>query len=79
MALSQAYLEWESVTRQQGLDQGLEQERRSAIQDAMKLRYGQIDRSLEELIPKLMLLTSQDYMRLLLQMSREELIQYFDA
>jgi hypothetical protein len=82
MALSQAYLEWETITRRQGvergLEQGLEQERRSIIQDLMALRYGAIDRSLEALIPNLMLLTSKDYTRLLLQMSREELIQYFE-
>jgi hypothetical protein len=84
MALSQAYLEWEKQTRRQGLKIGLERglenlqaERRSTITSLMQLRYGGIDGALEAMIPALMLLSSEEYTRLLLQMSRDELIQHF--
>ena len=79
MALSQAYLEWEKQTVRRGLEQGLEQERRSSIESVMKLRYGAIDEDLQELIPQLMMLSSPDYMALLLQSSRSELIAHFST
>jgi hypothetical protein len=77
MALSQAYLEWEKQTVRRGLEQGLEQERRSTIESIMKLRYGAIDEDLRPLIPQLMTLSNPDYMALLLQYSRSELLAYF--
>lgn len=75
MALSQAYLEWEKQT----VRQGREQERRSAIESLMKLRYGTIDDSLRAIIPQLLNLSSPDYMALLLQSSKSELIAHFST
>lgn len=83
MALSQAYLEWEKQTRRQGLElgiargleQGLEQERRSTIINLMRLRYGTIDSALETLIPRLMAMSNEDYTRVLLNLSKFELIE----
>jgi len=77
MALSQAYLEWEKQTVRRGLEQGLEQERRSTIESVMKLRYGAIDEDLRSLIPQLMTLSNPDYMALLLQSSRSQLLAHF--
>jgi len=77
MALSQAYLEWEKQTVRRGLEQGLEQERRSTIESVMKLRYGAIDEDLRPLIPQLMTLSNPDYMALLLQSSRSQLLAHF--
>ena len=83
MALSQAYLEWEKQTvrrgLEQGLEQGLERERRSTIESVMKLRYGAIDEDLRSLIPQLMTLSNPDYMALLLQSSRSELLAHFST
>jgi hypothetical protein len=75
MALSQAYLEWEKQTRRQALGQGLEQERRSTIINVMRLRYGTIDSALESLMPRLMAMSNEDYTRVLLQLSKSELIE----
>jgi hypothetical protein len=75
MALSQAYLEWEKQT----VRQGREEERRSSIESVMKLRYGTIDEDLRQLIPQLMMLSSPEYMALLLQGSRSELIAHFST
>jgi hypothetical protein len=79
MALSQAYLEWEKQTVRRGREEGLEQERRSSIESTMVLRYGAIDEDLRQLIPQLMTLSSPDYMALLLQSSRSELIAHFST
>jgi hypothetical protein len=82
MALSQTYLEWEKETERRGLERGLErgllQERQSAIMNLMRFRFGTIDTTLEALIPSIMELSSEEYTRLLLQLSKEELIQHFD-
>jgi hypothetical protein len=81
MALSQVYMEWEKKTRhegrRQGIEQGIEQERRSTISEAMTLRYGAIDPALEALIPQLMEVSRTEYMRLLFELSKEDLIQHF--
>jgi hypothetical protein len=61
----------------QGLNQGLEQERRSSISSLMELRYGSIDEPLLAILPALMALTSPEYNRLLLQLSKQELIEHF--
>ena len=45
----------------------------------MKLRYGAIDEDLRSLIPQLMTLSNPDYMALLLQSSRSELLAYFST
>lgn len=82
MALSQTYLEWEKETERRGLERGLErgllQERQSNIMNLMRFRFGSIDATLEALIPQMMELSSEEYTRLLLQLSKEELIQHFD-
>jgi hypothetical protein len=75
MALSQAYLEWEKQT----VRQGREEERRTSIESLMKLRYGTIDDSLRAIIPQLLNLSSPDYMALLLQSSKSELIAHFST
>jgi hypothetical protein len=46
---------------EQGLTQGLEQERRSNISSLMELRYGSIDEPLLAILPALMALTSPEY------------------
>jgi hypothetical protein len=74
MALSQTYLEWEKQTKREGR----EQERRSAITNLMQVRYGGIDADLESLIPRLMALSGEEYTKLLIQLSKEELIQHFN-
>jgi hypothetical protein len=68
----------EQLGFQLGLRQAMEQERRSTIMNLMRLRYGEIDAGLQGIMPKLMALESVNYTRLLLQLSKAELIQHFD-
>jgi hypothetical protein len=73
MALSQAYLEWEQKTEQRGRQQA----QRKTIASILTTRFDRIDQSLEALIPQLMELPIESAMPLLLQLSREELLQRF--
>jgi hypothetical protein len=77
MALSQVYLEWEKQTKRLGREEGLEQERRSTIENLLQLRFGLVDQDLTGIIPDLMKLDNSEYTRLLLQLSKEELIHRF--
>jgi flagellar biosynthesis/type III secretory pathway protein FliH len=63
----------------QGLEQGLEQERRSNISTLLEMRYEAIDDQLSAILPSLMALTSAEYTPLILQLSRQELIEHFRA
>jgi flagellar biosynthesis/type III secretory pathway protein FliH len=63
----------------QGLTQGLEQERQSNISSLMELRYGSIDEPLGAILPALMALTSPEYIPLIVQLSKQELIEHFRA
>jgi hypothetical protein len=82
MALSQVYLEWEKKTErrglERGLEQGLERGRRETILSLMRFRFGAVDGELEGLIPSLMAAGSEEYTRLLLELSREELVRHFE-
>lgn len=66
---------------QQGIEQGRleaqEQERRKMVEALMQLRFETIDPELEAIAPKLMALPTEEFSRLILQRSREELLGQF--
>ncbi len=57
--------------------EGAEVERQKTISGILKVRFGNIDASLEAIIPQLMQLTPEEYTDLLLRVSREELLSQF--
>lgn len=57
----------------------VEQERLASISSLMELRYGSIDKQLSAVREYLMTLTAPEYNKLLLQLSKEELLEYFNA
>jgi hypothetical protein len=61
------------------MERGIEQERRSAISGLLELRYGAIDEQLAAILPSLVALTSVEYMPLIYQLSKEELINRFNS
>ncbi len=74
--MSQVYIEWENQAKQRGI----EQERRSVIENLMQLRFGSIDQDLRAIITQWMNLDKTEHTRLILQLaqlSKAELIQYF--
>lgn len=56
---------------------GIQKERRATITKILKLRFGDIDTSLEAIIPALLQLSPDEYMDSLLQADREELLSRF--
>jgi hypothetical protein len=79
MALSQAYLEWEQETRNQGVQEGIQQGQRLVIENLLRVRFGNVDESLATIIPTLLELPVEEYTGLLLQLSREELLARFQS
>ncbi|GAB1539417.1 hypothetical protein NUACC21_20830 [Scytonema sp. NUACC21] len=76
MTLSQAYLEWEKQTELRGIEQGIEQGQRLVVENLLKVRFGELDKQLVNIIPLLLELPIEEYTPLLL-LSREELLARF--
>jgi hypothetical protein len=73
--LAQAYLEWERKTQQRGIEQG----QRLVVENLLQVRFGTVDKQPAGIVPLLLKLPTQEYTRLLLELSREELIARFQA
>lgn len=73
MTLSQAYLEWEHQTERRGIQQG----QRLVVENLLRVRFGELDDQLAAIIPSLLELPTEEYTRLLLQLSRQELLARF--
>lgn len=74
MTLSQAYLEWEERTQRNAV----QQEKRIVVENLLKLRFGELNEQLSRIIPSLLDLPAEEYTRLLMQLSREELLARFE-
>jgi hypothetical protein len=57
--------------------EGASAERRETISDLLKLRFGNLDPQLEAIIPQLMELSRSEYLALLMQTDRSELLSRF--
>ncbi|MDB9519781.1 hypothetical protein PN466_22820 [Roseofilum reptotaenium CS-1145] len=62
---------------QQGIEQGIEQERRKTVENLMRLRFQTIDPELEAIVPKLIALPTEEVFSLILQKSQQELLEQF--
>ncbi len=69
MNLSPAYLKWREDTLQEG--------RREMVENLLQIRFGALDEVLAGAIPLMLQLPSQELTRLLLTLSREELLERF--
>lgn len=69
MIVSKAYQEWEEATRRQG--------QRIVVENLLKARFGTLDTELLNIIPSMLAQPTEEYTPLLLQSSREELINRF--
>ncbi|MGI2905128.1 hypothetical protein [Tolypothrix sp. VBCCA 56010] len=77
MNLSQAYLEWREATLQEGVQVGQKEGQRQVVENLLRVRFGSLDEELERVIEPLLQLPPQEYSRLLLELSREELLIRF--
>ncbi|MFB2922239.1 hypothetical protein [Aerosakkonema funiforme] len=69
MKLSPAYLKWREDVVQEG--------RREMVENLLKVRFGSLDEVLAGVIPSMLQLPPEELTRLLLTLSREELLERF--
>jgi len=79
MALSQAYLEWEQSTELRGEQRGRRQGEQEVVEALLKSRFGELDAELSAIVPQILELPADAYTPLLLQLSREQLIDRFEG
>ena len=79
MNLSQAYQQWEETTKQQGIQEGVQQERRQVVENLLKFRFGSVDEELSRVVDSLLQLTPEEFTPLCLQLSREDLLARFNS
>jgi hypothetical protein len=73
MALSPIYLQQLEDAKQEGVQQGV----RTVIENLLQVRFGSLDRELSTIIEPISRLSPQEFTPLLLQLSREELLNRF--
>jgi hypothetical protein len=73
MRLAPLYQQDREQTKQQGIQQG----ERLVVENLLKVRFGEIDNELQAIIEPLLTLPPEEFTPLLLQLSREELIDRF--
>lgn len=77
MRLSPIYEQKLAEAKQAGLQEGLQAERRSVIENLLRVRFGSLDADLRAIIEPLLALTPEEFTPLLLQRSRSELLDRF--
>ena len=81
MALSPIYLQKLEDAKQEGVQEGVQQgvtaERRSVIENLLQVRFNSLDEELNSIIETISRLSPQEFTPLLLQLSREELLNRF--
>jgi hypothetical protein len=73
MGLSPIYLQRLAEAEQKGV----QNERRTVIENLLQARFGTLDNELKEIIQPLLGLTPEEFSPLLIQLSREELLSRF--
>jgi hypothetical protein len=74
MNLREAY----QKVRTEAVQEGLQQERRQALESLLKVRFGNLDDELSRIIDTLLNFPPEEYTPLCLQLSREELLARFN-
>ncbi len=75
----EVYMEIVTSWKREGRQEGRQEERRAGITKFLQLRFGEIDTQLEAIIPQLMELSTDEYMSLIYQASREDLLSRFQG
>ena len=77
MNLSPAYLRWREDTLEQGRLEGRLESRQEFIENLLKVRFGEVDEPLSRAIAPLLELPPEELTRVLVTLSRKELLQQF--
>ncbi|MEH2117794.1 hypothetical protein [Nostoc sp.] len=79
MNLTQAYEEARAAAVQEGVEQGVQLERRQVVENLLKFRFGEVDELLSRVIDSLLQLTPEEFTPLCLELSREDLLARFSS
>ncbi len=77
MALSPIYLQQLEEAKQEGVQEGVQRGVRTVIENLLQVRFGSLNRELSTIIEPISRLSPQEFTPLLLQLSREELLNRF--
>jgi hypothetical protein len=77
MNLSPLYLQRLEEAGQQGIQQGIQTERRATIENLLRVRFGSLDEALAAIVEPMLELPPEEFTLLLLQLSRDELLARF--
>ncbi len=77
MELSPLVVQWREEALREGEIRGIQQERRQVVENLLRFRFGSLDEQLLAIIEPLLELPPEEFTRLLLQLSREELLTRF--
>ncbi|MBV8885141.1 MAG: hypothetical protein JO235_14255 [Chroococcidiopsidaceae cyanobacterium CP_BM_RX_35] len=79
MELSPLVVQWREEALREGEMRGIQQERRQVVENLLRFRFGSLDEQLLAIIEPLLELPPEEFTRLLLQLSREELLTRFGS
>ncbi|MBW4645623.1 MAG: hypothetical protein KME23_21995 [Goleter apudmare HA4340-LM2] len=77
MRLAPLYQQDREQAIQKAEQRGIQTRERSVVENLLKVRFGEIDNQLQAIIEPLLALSPEEFTPLLLQLSREELIDRF--
>ena len=78
MQLSPIYEQRLAEATQQGVQQGIQTERRITIENLLRVRFGTLDEQLSTIVEPLLALPPEEFTPLLLQLSRTDLLRRFN-
>ncbi|MEH2041232.1 hypothetical protein [Nostoc sp.] len=79
MNLTQAYEEARAQAVQEGVQQGVQLERRQVVENLLRFRFGSVDEELSRVVDSLLQLTPEEFTPLCLELSREDLLARFNS
>jgi hypothetical protein len=77
MRLEPLYQQDREQAKQEGRQEGRQEGERLVVENLLKVRFGSLDEELQTIIEPILALTPAEFTPLLIQLSREELIQRF--
>jgi hypothetical protein len=78
MELSPLYLQRLQTVKEEGIQQGIQQEQRLMVESMLQVKFGSVDAELAQIIEALIEIPTLERTQLIWQLSREELLARFD-
>ena len=74
---TRVYQEALAEGEEQGLERGLQEGERLVVENLLRVRFGELDPEIQAIISRILQLSPEEFTPLLLQCSREELLNRF--